>query len=300
MDISKSRSRTESRRNTETLVRPTAERTVAGRTLGDTSPKPIGSPTEAYRTVLETLEVLQAKTVLDCPAGEGAFTRRLIDAGYEVSCCDILPDQFKLKEVSCEFCDLNSSVPFRDDQFDVVTCLNGLHRVWARGRAMKEMARVLRPGGNLILTFVNNTNLLHRFTFMATGSSTYNTLGPPHVCLPEAEDPAMYHRYPMTVGEVASAIDSVGLKLSCLRRIRISRASLLLAPLASIVWLLRPLAPRNYKKFCQLGVASNAAVLFGDYLLVIATKLDCRPFPPDEDSCIPPRSRNTHVESETT
>lgn len=249
--------------------------------IDDSTPRPIGSPDAAYRVVLDVLQGLSAHTVLDCPAGEGAFAMRLLRAGYEVCCCDILPCQFKLDEILCDYCDLNSSVPFGDDQFDVVTCLNGLHRVWARGRAMKEMARVLRPGGKLILTFVNNTNLLHRFTFMATGSSTYNTLGPPHVCLPEAENPAMCHRYPMTVGEVASAIESVGLKLSCLRWIRISRASLLLAPLAPIAWLLRPLAPRNYKKFCQLSVASNAAVLFGDYLLVIATKPDCRPFPPD-------------------
>ena len=281
MDISRSRSRTESHRNTETLVRPRAERTVKGPAVGDAAPKSIGSPDEAYRTVLDTLEALQAKTVLDCPAGEGAFTRRLIDGGYDVSCCDILPDQFKLNEVSCEFCDLNSSVPFRDDQFDVVTCLNGLHRVWARGRAMKEMARVVRPGGHLVFTFVNNTNLLHRLAFMVTGSSTYNTLGPPHVCFPEAEDPAACHRYPMTAGEVASAIDSVGFDLTCVQRVRISHGSLLLAPLAPLIWLLHHFAPRNYKKFCQLSVASNAAVLFSDYLLIIATKPDCRPFPPD-------------------
>lgn len=245
---------------------------AVGGGIDDSTPRPIGSPDAAYRVVLDVLQGLSAHTILDCPAGEGAFATRLLRAGYEVCCCDILPCQFKLDEISCEYCDLNSSVPFGDEQFDVVTSLNGLHRIWARGRAMREMARVLRPGGSLILTFVNNTNLLHRLAFMVTGCSTPNTLGPPHVCFPEAEDPAACHRYPMTVGEVASAIDSVGLKLSVLRHIRISTASLLLAPLAPIAWLLRPLAPRNYKRYCRLDLASRADVLFGDYLLVVANK----------------------------
>lgn len=237
-----------------------------------TAPAPIGSPERAYDIALRILQELRPKTVLDCPAGEGAFSARLLGAGYDVTCCDIAPGQFKVHEVCCEFSDLNVELPFNDSQFDVVTCLNGLHRVWARGRAVKEMARVLKPGGHLLLTFVNNVNVVHRLTFMVTGSIIYNTIGPPHVCLPEAEDPATCYRYPMTVAEVASAVHSVGLEIERVGVLRLSISSLLLAPLALVPLLVRPFVPKTYKRHCFLKETTRWQALFGDYLVVVAKR----------------------------
>src|SRR5438876_1175739 len=42
-------------------------------------------------------------------------------------------------------------MPFRESRFDVVVCRNSLHHVTDPSAAIREMARVLRPGGRLVV-----------------------------------------------------------------------------------------------------------------------------------------------------
>lgn len=46
-------------------------------------------------------------------------------------------------------------LPFDDESFDTVLCVNVLHLVESPIRAMREMARVLKPGGHLVLIVPN-------------------------------------------------------------------------------------------------------------------------------------------------
>jgi len=238
----------------------------------DNNPDPIGSPLRAYASTLNLLARLAPKSVLDCPAGRGAFSKRLIDAGYDTTCCDIEPAAFEVSGLESDFGDMNKALPYEDARFDAITCLNGLQRVWARGRAIREFERVLKPGGHVILTFVNNANLIHRLSYFMSGSVIHNTVGPPYVCDPEAEEPASSYRYPMTIAHVASAVKSVGLEWSGMETVGLSKASLLLAPLAPLPMVTRFLAPARYRNACFMEQSSSPANLFGDYLLVWARK----------------------------
>jgi SAM-dependent methyltransferase len=235
-------------------------------------PKTIGSPSAAVEMAFRRLIALKVRSVLDCPSGRGSLTQRLVDAGLEVIAADIAPEQLEVSGVPCVKADLNQRIPLEDGRFDALACLNGLQRVWARGRALCEMARVLRPGGYLVLTFVNNTNLVHRLTFFLSGSIVHNTVGPPHVSDPKAEDPATCYRYPMTIANVLSGLIAVGLEVKEIKSVQLSRGSLILSPLAVLPWALAPLLPSTYKRFCYLREASRLQILFGDYLLVVARK----------------------------
>ena len=106
-------------------------------------PGAIGSPPRVFDIALAVVKQAGARKVLDCPAGEGPFSQYLIQAGLEVTACDIYPDQFAVSEIECVLGDMNGELPFDDGAFDAVVCLNGLQRVWARGQALKEIARVL-------------------------------------------------------------------------------------------------------------------------------------------------------------
>ena len=44
-----------------------------------------------------------------------------------------------------------SDLPFADGSFDIVTCVNGLHHLDHPELALAEMARVLAPGGRIVL-----------------------------------------------------------------------------------------------------------------------------------------------------
>jgi SAM-dependent methyltransferase len=236
------------------------------------APNALGTPPQAYKKALRILKKPGAKRVLDCPAGQGAFAKLLLQSGYHVSCGDVQPEQFKIPEVFCAYTNLNDKIPFEDNSFDALTCLNGLQRIWARGRAFSEMARVLKPGGRLVLTMFNNNTLMRRMMFMVSGSITYDTIEPPYVCIPDAEDPAACFRYPITVADIVGGIESVGLTLRTLDAVLWSKGSLIIAPLAVGAFLMRPFVPGVYKKHGHLRESSLPRVLFNDCLVVEAIK----------------------------
>ena len=237
----------------------------------DVTPQPIGSPLAAYDATLEVIKRVGAKKVLDCPAGKGAFAKQLLEAGYDLACADIFPDEFELN-MPCSFADLNDSVPYKDNEFDLVTCQNGLHRIWARGRVLREFSRITRPGGHVIFTFVNNNNLWRRMIFLFSGSVIHDINGPPHNFYPDSEIPAAQYRYPMSVAQVVSAMTSVGLEIEEVTAFKWSLKSILLAPLCIVPLLFSLVAPRNYRDHGFLKQANSLSALFGDYLLVSGRK----------------------------
>lgn len=236
-------------------------------------PTAIGTPEYVYGFVLRLLREFGVRRVLDCPAGHGAFTARLVDSGFEVQASDILPENFELHgQVECKFADLNDSMPYDSGSFSAIVCLNGLHRVWARGRALSEFARVLSPGGYLILTNVNNANLTHRLMALACGSTNYNTHGPPFGFLPTAPNPAAVFRYPQTIADVLQVAEDCELRLNRLTAIRWSRSSTALAPVAAVSWALAMCLPKRVRARVNISESNSVPSLFGDYLAIVLKK----------------------------
>jgi len=236
------------------------------------TPLAIGSPPRAFQIALEALKQAGSKTVLDCPAGEGPFSKMLYESGFNPTCCDIFPDQFKVPELTCTFCDLNEKVPHDDACFDAVTCLNGLERVWARGGALKEIARVVKPGGTIVISYPNQGDMRRRMMNFVTGSVTWNVVGPPHVCDPYIDPPASNFRYAMTTANVLSGLESVGVDLVSIKATHYKKGSLILAPLAPIPMLAAVLASPRQKKTYFLGETSSIDALFGAFLVVVGKK----------------------------
>jgi ubiquinone/menaquinone biosynthesis C-methylase UbiE len=234
-------------------------------------PKPIGSPLSAYAQTRALIDKHGARKILDCPAGRGAFAWQLLQDGYDVTCADIEPEQFEAG-IACSFADLNKSLPYTDGEFDLVACHNGLHRIWARGRALSEFARVTRTGGHVLFTFVNNNNLWRRFVYMLSGSVLHDVNGPPHNFYPDAKEPAAHYRYPMSVAQVVGAMKSVGLEVTEVIAFRHSVKSMILSPLSLLPLAFNLVAGRDYRKYGYLKEANSLTALFGDYLLVCGTK----------------------------
>ena len=242
-----------------------------------TEPKAIGSPPNAFKIAIEFLEKIKAIHVLDCPAGEGVFSSVLLQKGYKVVAGDVYPKQFKLSDISCDFVDLNDKLPYDNNTFDAVVCLNGLQRVWARGRAMQEFARILKPAGHLIISFPNNSDLRRRLLFLLTGSVTWNVIGPPSICSPEVENPASCFRYPMTLANVLSGIDSVGFECELIRSTHWSKSAIVLSPFILWLKLFSILAPKRYKnvfdkKLFRIKECTSIDALLGAFLVVVSQK----------------------------
>lgn len=111
--------------------------------------------------VLETWASLQpGERVLDVGCGTGAFEERVVAAGgsHELVGVDLSPNmlrqaQAKLAahpQVTFQQADVHA-LPFDDDRFDVVVSASTFHYFDKPEHALIEMARVLRPGGRLVI-----------------------------------------------------------------------------------------------------------------------------------------------------
>ena len=93
--------------------------------------------------------------ILDLAAGTGASSIKLREAGAEVVSCDFSVGMLRVGKRRHPELDLIAGdalrLPFTDDTFDVVTISWALRNVNDVTVALKEMLRVTRPGGRLVV-----------------------------------------------------------------------------------------------------------------------------------------------------
>jgi len=97
----------------------------------------------------------------------------LLDCGYDVCGLDIdleqssdLPAAIKRKS-----CNLNKELDLPNASFDLVTSLEGIEHVENHALVVREFARVLKPGGRLIVSTPNICNVEERLNFLLRGSA---------------------------------------------------------------------------------------------------------------------------------
>ncbi|WP_448073458.1 demethylmenaquinone methyltransferase [Georgenia yuyongxinii] len=93
--------------------------------------------------------------VLDLAAGTGTSSEEYADAGIDVVPCDFSTGMMavgKRRRPDLPFVAGDATaLPFADETFDAVTISFGLRNVVDTDRALREMLRVTRPGGRLVV-----------------------------------------------------------------------------------------------------------------------------------------------------
>jgi SAM-dependent methyltransferase len=119
------------------------------------------------------LDEFPAGPALDAACGTGRFASHLLARGHQVTGVDSsreMLDVARRRSPTAEF--LLGSVeelPVADDSMDVVTCGLALSHLPTLGQAMSEFARVLRPGGHLVISDVSPGLILHGSVVQALG-----------------------------------------------------------------------------------------------------------------------------------
>jgi ubiquinone/menaquinone biosynthesis C-methylase UbiE len=125
---------------------------------------------KTHRKVLEIFSALpQRGSLLEIPAGEGALAWQLSKLGFEVTAGDIDPKFFKVPSIPCIAMDLNKKFPIEDQQFDFISCIEGIEHLQDQFHFIRECFRVLKPGGHLILSTPNILNLGSRLKYLLCG-----------------------------------------------------------------------------------------------------------------------------------
>lgn len=129
---------------------------------------PIGGD-ERFRWIAKTFfKGISGKKVLDVGCGEGSLLDILQRLGNEVSGIDISESgvvKTQAKSIRCELVDIsNERFPYKDSEFDIVTCLETIEHVENPLRCLQEIKRVLKDNGTLIIS-IPSPKILHPYCY---------------------------------------------------------------------------------------------------------------------------------------
>ncbi len=239
-----------------------------------TSPLP-----RARREIHDKVEQLIAglggaanKKALDAPLGPGAMALSLHETGYAVSGVDIDLEQSSglPPAISRQVCNLNGTLPFADATFDLVTSLEGIEHVENHFQMLRELGRVTKRGGHLIISTPNVCNLEDRLNFLVRGSF-YRFISREEM---EKHGSGYDHQNLITYVELRQVLDWAGFEPLQVERDRAKwKQSVFLFPL----WLLLKFygalqsAKRN-KKYLLDETSARNVLLGGNTIIILARK----------------------------
>lgn len=116
---------------------------------------------------------------LDIGAGSGDLLALLRQSmpDLQADACDYHIERFSLRDVPIAQLDLNTHpLPYPDASFDLVTCSEVLEHVENFRAVLREIKRVLKPGGLMVVTTPNVLNMKSRLRYLVTGFA--NLFGP--------------------------------------------------------------------------------------------------------------------------
>lgn len=119
-----------------------------------------------HQKVIELIKNEKRGLVLDAAAGEGSLSLKLKTLGFKVVAIDIDSENFKAKGIRCDKVDLNNNLPYKNDYFDYVTSVETIEHLENPWHFLREVSRVLKVNGKLILTTPNVNSISSRALFL--------------------------------------------------------------------------------------------------------------------------------------
>ena len=133
-----------------------------GKTVESCQYHSLQSFAQRQTTVMKFLEGVKGKQILDVGCGPGILTRPLAQdnriVGLDLSFEMLRLAQSELKPVRGE----GAALPFQDNSFDIVLAIEILQHTTNPAIFLKEILRVVRPQGEIVLSSLNVASLFHR------------------------------------------------------------------------------------------------------------------------------------------
>ena len=152
----------------------------------------LGQTRHWRRIVVDAVGAVPGQRVLDLAAGTGTSSEPYADAGIDVVACDFSTGMLKVGKRRRPDIDFvagdATNLPFADNSFDATTISFGLRNVIDPKKALREMLRVTKPGGKLVVAEFSHPTL----TPFRTVYTEYLMRALPSIATRVASNPAAY------------------------------------------------------------------------------------------------------------
>lgn len=246
--------------------------------------EPMPSPIDSELTVIQravlnhlpALKLAPGAHILDAPCGgAAALTIALRERSFDAIGADIDPDAPKRLGAAFAKADLDAPLPWPDGSFDAVISTEGIEHLENHFSFLREIHRILKPGGVLVLTTPNITALRSRVRFF--GSGFFGRDARP---LNESARHPLHHIGLATFSELRYELHVSGFQLTNVLHTHVKPISYLYAIYAPWMWLYTRAAFRKEKDQAQRernkeirATLFSPSLLFGECLMLVAKKI---------------------------
>ena len=132
------------------------------------------------RYLLANRHYFEGKKVVDFPAGNGVTSRLIKEVGAKPVPMDLFPEYFNVKGLTCQRANIADGLPLDAGEADALICQEGMEHFSDQLQAIKHFNKVLKPGGRLLITVPNYSNIQSRLSYLLTESERFNSIMPPN------------------------------------------------------------------------------------------------------------------------
>jgi ubiquinone/menaquinone biosynthesis C-methylase UbiE len=235
----------------------------------------------AHEAIHETVEnILKNESrglILDVPAGEGALAVRLKNLGFDVRCSDLYTEIFKLPDTEIRRGNLDERLPFDDNSFDYIVCVEGLEHIENPANAMREFARMLKNNGTLIVSVPNIMNIEERLKWLFNGyTSHFKPLSTETLAKISKEFGGMeeiaLHVNPIGYSEVRFLLEKNGFEIEKTYLDKPKKNSWLFLPMVGLIKLVSRFASEKKRKSRWTDELNSNEVLLGGNTLIFKAR----------------------------
>ncbi|MEL7537204.1 MAG: class I SAM-dependent methyltransferase [Pseudomonadota bacterium] len=196
---------------------------------------------------------LTGKTVVDIPCGDGRTTREFLARGADVVSLDLFPEFFKVDGQPARYADLSERLPLADESCDLIVCQEGIEHVPNQLFVLEEFNRVLKPGGQLLLTTPNYSHLRARLSQFLFETDFWKRMPPTEVdsvWFSEKNADKLYFGHLFLIGaqKLATLLTLAGFEVEQRVKTDVGTTSVLLGVTYPLLALASLLTRRSYRR----------------------------------------------------
>jgi len=191
------------------------------------------------QAVRRLAEPLPRGRVFDIPGSSGAVRAALEPLGFTVVAGDLFDVGRTNIAGRLVQCDMTEPLPVRSASVDLAVSSEGIEHISDAFAFLRELARIVRPAGHLILTTPNTLNLRARLAYLFAGQLNFRSALDERSCFMGQRGDRIQHGHAFlrSYFQLRYLLHHAGFRIRGVTYSRLSPTAIVASPLVPFIWL---------------------------------------------------------------